>query len=96
VRATGRATVAVAGFETDVCVAQSAVGLHELGLRAAVVADATYATGDQHRRGLDRMTQAGVEYKHVKGLVFEWLRDAGYAREVWGLAVERFGPFPVP
>jgi nicotinamidase-related amidase len=43
VRATGKSTVVVVGFETDVCVAQSAVGLHELGLRAVVVEDATYA-----------------------------------------------------
>ena len=33
VRATGRSTAVLAGFETDVCVAQSAVGLVDLGFR---------------------------------------------------------------
>ena len=41
------------------------------------------------------MTRAGVEYNHFKGLVFEWLRHVGYAREVHGVAVERFGPAPM-
>ena len=36
-----------------------------------------------------------VEYNRVKGLVFEWLRDVAYAREVYARAVERFGSFPV-
>jgi nicotinamidase-related amidase len=95
VRATGRSTVVVVGFETDVCVAQSAVGLHDLGLRAVVLDDATYSTGGQHRRGLARMTHAGVEYNHFKGLIFEWLPTVSYARETFGVAVERFGPFPL-
>ena len=96
VRATGKSTVVVVGFETDVCVAQSAVGLHDLGLRAVVVEDATYARGEQHRRGLARMTSAGVEYNHFKGLIFEWLRTVSYASEIFDVAVERFGPFPSP
>jgi nicotinamidase-related amidase len=95
VRATGRTTVAVVGFETDVCVAQSAIGLHDAGLRAVVVDDATYSTGEQHRRGLARMTNAGVEYNHLKGLVFEWLHTVDYAIETFDAAVERFGPFPL-
>jgi nicotinamidase-related amidase len=95
IRATGRSTVVVVGFETDVCVAQSAVGLLDLGLRTVVVADATYSTGGHHRHGLERMTHAGVEHNHFKGLVFELLRHVGYAREVYGVAVERFGPAPM-
>ena len=95
VRATARGTAVVTGFETDVCVAQSAVGLRDLGLRAVVVADATYSARGQHRPGLDRMIHAGVEYSHFKGLVFEWLRTIDYAREVCGAAVERLGTFPV-
>jgi hypothetical protein len=41
------------------------------------------------------MTDAGVEYNHFKGLVFEWLRTIDYAREMYGAAVQRFGAFPV-
>src|SRR3954462_2141541 len=40
VRATGRGTAVLGGFETDVCVAQSAIGLVDLGLRAVVLEDA--------------------------------------------------------
>jgi nicotinamidase-related amidase len=96
VRATRRTTVAVVGFETDVCVAQSAVGLRELGLRAIVVEDCVYSRGEQHRLGLARMTQAGVERNHMKGLVFEWLRTVSYAREMFDTALDRLGPYPSP
>ena len=94
IRATGRGTVVVVGFETDVCVAQSAVGLRDLGLRTVVVEDATYSRGERQRRGLARMTQAGVEYNHLKGLVFEWLHTVAYAEEMLARAIERLGPFP--
>jgi nicotinamidase-related amidase len=94
VRATGRGTVVIVGYETDVCVAQSAIGLHTLGLRVVVVEDATYSRGGQHRRGLERMLRAGVEYNHLKGLAYEWLRVVDYAEETFATAIERFGPFP--
>jgi nicotinamidase-related amidase len=43
-------------------VAQSAIELRDLGFRVAVPEDATCSTGTaEHRRGLDRMRQAGVE-----------------------------------
>ena len=58
----------LAGFETDVCVAQSAVGLVELGFRAVVLEDATYTnSAREHERGLARMAGTGVERNHCKG-----------------------------
>src|SRR5262245_25202225 len=48
----GRKTVILVGFETDVCVAQSALGLMSGGFRVAVVTDATAAPGDAHSAGL--------------------------------------------
>ena len=55
VRATGRPVAVLAGFETDVCVAQSALGLLELGLRAVVVQDACFSnSAEAHRFGLER------------------------------------------
>jgi nicotinamidase-related amidase len=92
--ATGRRTVVVVGFETDVCVMQSAVELLDRGFRAVAVEDATFSAGLQHERGIRRMTQAGVEINHGKGLVLEWLRTVDFGRQVWGLAVQRFGRFP--
>jgi len=84
VRATGRSTAVITGFETDVCVAQSAIELLDLGFRAVVVEDAAYTTSDrEHELGMARMTAAGVERNHVKGLVFEWLRDVDYAIEIF-------------
>jgi hypothetical protein len=57
IRASGRGTVVLVGFETDVCVAQ------------------------EHERGLARMTGAGVERNHCKGLTFEWLHTVDRALE---------------
>ena len=39
---TKRSTAVLMGFETDVCVSQSAIGLKDMGFRVAVVADASY------------------------------------------------------
>jgi nicotinamidase-related amidase/catechol 2,3-dioxygenase-like lactoylglutathione lyase family enzyme len=89
VEATGRRTAVLVGFETDVCVMQSAVGLLELGYRAVVLADAAYTTSArEHERGLARMGGAGVERNHCKGLVFEWLRYVDEAIRVFGAAKE--------
>lgn len=54
VRDTGRGTAVLVGFETDVCIAQSAVGLVDQGLRSVVVEDATFSPGEMHARGMTR------------------------------------------
>jgi nicotinamidase-related amidase len=96
IRASGRSTTVLVGLETDVCVAQSAIGLRDLGFRAVVVEDATYTTSeDQHRRGLARMSEAGVEPNHCKGLVYEWLRVVEPALETLRADEARFGPPPL-
>src|SRR4051794_30499754 len=82
-RATGRNTVVLLGFETDVCVSQSAIVLRDLGLRAVVVEDAAYSGREsQHRRGIARMRQLGVEITHCKSLAFEWTRTVKDADRV--------------
>ena len=58
VGSTGRRTAVLTGFETDVCVAQSALGLLDLGYRVAVVVDATGSPGEMHEHGLRRMRDA--------------------------------------
>ncbi len=84
IRATGRGTVVLVGFETDVCVAQSAIGLLELGMRAVVLEDAAYtSSAREHERGLARMTGAGVERNPCKGLTFEWLHTVDRALETF-------------
>jgi nicotinamidase-related amidase len=69
-----RATAVLCGLETDVCVAQSAIGLLDDGWRVAVVSDAVGAPGPAHELGLARMRDAGVVLVGTKGLLYEWLR----------------------
>jgi nicotinamidase-related amidase len=78
--ATGRRTAVLAGFETDVCVAQSALGLLDAGYRVAVVSDATGSPGPMHGHGLGRMRDAGVIVVHAKGVYYEWVRTLAMAR----------------
>jgi nicotinamidase-related amidase len=84
VRATGRGTAVVVGCETDVCVAQSAIGLRGQGFTTVVVDDATFSPGEMHGRGLDRLASAGIARNHAKGVTYEWLRTVDDARAVLG------------
>jgi nicotinamidase-related amidase len=80
IRSTKRTTTVLMGFETDVCVSQSAIGLHDLGFRVVVAVDACYsARQSQHEHGLARMAQAGIELVHCKGVAFEWMRTVEQA-----------------
>jgi nicotinamidase-related amidase len=87
VEATGRDTAVLVGMETDVCVAQSALGLLDRGLRVAVVSDATYSPGAMHDHGLRRIADAGGVVVHAKGVYYEWVRTVDAA-----LAFERAHP----
>ena len=71
---TGRRTAVLAGAETDVCVAHSALGLLDHQYRVVVVADATNSPGSTHEHGLRRITEAGGIVIHAKGVFYEWLR----------------------
>jgi nicotinamidase-related amidase len=75
VRDTGRGTAVLVGFETDVCVYQSAVGLLDAGLRVIAAEDATFSPGEMQARGLARMRDAGVALTHCKALAYEWVRS---------------------
>jgi nicotinamidase-related amidase len=79
---TGRKTAVLIGFETDVCVAQSAIGLKERGMRVVVLEDAVFSPGEMHDRGLARMASEGIELNHCKGLAYEWTRTVEDARAV--------------
>jgi nicotinamidase-related amidase len=80
VESTGRRTVVIAGAETDVCVAQSAIGLQDLGFRVVVVSDATFSPSPMHENGLAHLRDAGVEVRHAKGVYYEWVRSLDAAR----------------
>jgi nicotinamidase-related amidase len=94
--ATERRTLVLVGFETDTCVAQSAIELHDLGFRVVVAEDAMYSTGAlEHQRGLKRMLRAGVEISDCKGVAFEWLRLVDEAIEVVRASAATYGPAPL-
>ena len=80
VESTGRRTAVLVGAETDVCVAQSAIGLRDRGFRVVVVSDATFSPGAMHDQGLTRMRDAGVQIEHAKGVYYEWVRTLAAAR----------------
>ncbi len=75
VDATRRRSAVLCGLETDVCVAQSAIGLHDLGWKVAVVADTVGAAGTAHDQGLRRIAAAGIPLVGLKGLRYEWIRS---------------------
>ena len=73
----GRRSALLVGLETDVCVAQSALGLVERGWKVGAVSDACAAPGPAHDEGLSRMRGAGVELIGARGLYYEWVRTVG-------------------
>jgi nicotinamidase-related amidase len=78
----GRGTAVLCGLETDVCVAQSALGLDDRGLRVILVEDAVASPGASHEQGLARIRDAGIELVGLKGLAYEWLRSVERAWEL--------------
>jgi nicotinamidase-related amidase len=74
IRKTGRMTAVLVGLETDVCVAQSAIGLVQNGFQVVVLADATDSPGYTHALGLERIRGAGAVVMGLKDLYYEWIR----------------------
>ena len=81
VESTGRRTAVLVGAETDVCVAQSAIGLLDRGFLVVVVTDATFSPGSMHELGLRRIREAGAELHHAKGVYYELVRTVDAARQ---------------
>ena len=88
VQRTGRKTAVLIGYETDVCIAHSALGLIDLGYKVAVVADATGSPGEAHWIGLERIRYAGGIIVSAKSLYYEWVRTVEKALEFEALGIE--------
>ena len=88
VQQTKRKTAVLIGYETDVCIAHSALGLMDLGYRVAVVADATGSPGAAHQIGLERIRGAGGIILSAKSLFYEWLRTVEKSLEFAALGIE--------
>jgi nicotinamidase-related amidase len=84
IRATGRGEFVLAGLETDVCVAHSALGLQAAGYKVAVIADACGSPAPHHEAGLSRLRDAGVTITDAKGIFYEWVRNLALHGKVVG------------
>jgi len=81
IQKTNRNTMILVGLETDVCVAQSAIGLLENGYQVVVAEDAVGSPGMSHQYGLSRMRSAGIVLSNVKSQFYEWIRTVDRSRE---------------
>jgi nicotinamidase-related amidase len=90
---TNRHTAILVGFETDVCVAQSAIGLVELGYRVVVLSDCSGSPGTAHQAGLHRMATGGVLVLPLRSVLYEWLRTVEGSRRFREEYVQRW-PLP--
>lgn len=81
IKQTERKTAVLIGYETDVCITHSALGLLDLEYRVAVVTDATGSPGDGHLHGLERIRNAGGILVSAKILYYEWIRTVAKSIE---------------
>ena len=96
VRKTNRDIAILVGLETDVCVAQSAIGLLENGYQVVVVEDAVGSPGNSHHFGLSRMQSAGVLLSNVKSLFWEWLRSVERSQKFYQQHKDELGDPGIP
>lgn len=87
VQKTQRKTAVIIGYETDVCITHSALGLMDLGYKVVVVADATGSPGGAHQIGLKRIRDAGGIIVSAKSLYYEWVRTVEKAMEFEALGI---------
>jgi len=75
--ATERPIVLLAGIETHICIAQTALQLLEDEFDVVIAVDAVGARTDlAHRSGLERLRDGGAELLHSEAIVYEWLGTA--------------------
>ena len=88
VQKTQRKTAVIIGYETDVCVTHSALGLIDLGYIVVVVADATGSPDGAHQIGLERIRGVGGIIVSAKSLYYEWIRTVEKALEFEALGIK--------
>lgn len=73
----GDEQLVLAGFETHICVLQTALALKGQGRRVAVVADAAGSRSPANwQAGLARMRDHGIQIVTTEMVLFEWLHSA--------------------
>jgi nicotinamidase-related amidase len=96
-RAAGRPKVLLAGIETHVCVAQTALDLLALDFRVYIPADAVASRfGIDHDQALKRLERAGAVITTSEAAVFEWVGAAGTPqfKEISRLVQDRMKNLP--
>jgi len=88
VKQTQRKTAVLIGYETDVCITHSTLGLINLGYQVVVVADATGSPGEAHQIGLERIRGAGGIIVSAKSLYYEWIRTMEKSNEYENSGIE--------
>jgi nicotinamidase-related amidase len=88
VQQTQRKTAVLIGYETDVCITHSALGMIDLGYKVVVVSDATGSPGNAHQVGLERIRGARGIIVSAKSLYYEWVRSVEKALEFEALGIE--------
>ena len=88
VQQTQRKTAVLIGYETDVCITLSALGLMDLGYEVVVVTDATGSPGEAHHIGLERIRGAGGIIVSAKSLYYEWIRTVEKSNEYENSGIE--------
>jgi nicotinamidase-related amidase len=89
------ASVVVAGLETHVCVAQTALDLLASGMAVFVAVDAVAARHAlDHEIALRRLEAAGAVLVTTEAVIFEWARSADHPRfkELRELVLDRRRP----
>ena len=88
VQQTQRKTAVLIGYETDVCITHSALGLMDLEYEVVVVTDATGSPGEAHHIGLERIRGAGGIIVSAKSLYYEWIRTVEKSNEYENSGIE--------
>jgi len=96
VRKTNRSIAILVGLETDVCIAQSAIGLLEKDYQVVVVEDAVGSPGKSHQYGLSRMESAGVLLSNIKSLFWEWIRTVDRSQKFFQQHKDELGDPGIP
>lgn len=80
-KALNKNQVILAGMETHICVAQTAIELLALDYQVYIAADAVCSRKiSHHQNAIQRMQNAGCITTNSESIYFEWLRDANHAK----------------
>ncbi len=75
----GRKQAVLVGFETPICVCQTAHALLAAGYEVIVAEDATGSRGAEAQRiTIDRLRAAGAIVAHTESIVYEWMGGADH------------------